>query len=199
MTPEADLAWVLLAAPMLTSADLASKPCPVPAGPGVYAWWFNEIPEGVPTGSCIRRDGFVLLYVGISPKRRPANGRPPSRQTVRSRVRYHYRGNAEGSTLRLTLGLLLADRLGITLRRVGSGARRTFSAGERDLSQWMADHARVTLVEHPRPWELEEQLIRTLDLPLNLDQNGLHPFRAQLSALRSAAKASAAAQPVLPR
>ncbi len=118
---------------------------------------------------------------------------------MRTRVRYHYRGNAEGSTLRLTLGVLLADRLGLALRRVGSGTRRTFSAGEQELPAWMADHARVNIVEHPTPWTLEEELIGSLDLPLNLDQNSHHGFHAELSARRRAAKAAAAALPVLPR
>ncbi len=46
----------------------------------------------------------------------------------------HYAGNAEGSTLRKTLGCLLADELGIELRRVGSGTRKTFVDGEHRLS-----------------------------------------------------------------
>jgi hypothetical protein len=57
------------------------------------------------------------------------------------RIRYHYSGNAAGSTLRLNLGCLLAERLGIQLRRVGSGQRLTFAAGEARLSAWMADNA----------------------------------------------------------
>jgi hypothetical protein len=51
--------------------------------------------------------------------------------------------NAEGSTLRLTLGCLLADELGIELRRVGSGKRFTFSTGEKRLSEWMEANARI--------------------------------------------------------
>jgi hypothetical protein len=46
-----------------------------------------------------------------------------SRQNLRKRLRYHYRGNAYGSTLRLTLGALLNEQLIIQLRRVGSGSR----------------------------------------------------------------------------
>ncbi|MER6923283.1 GIY-YIG nuclease family protein [Streptomyces spiralis] len=54
------------------------------------------------------------------------------------RGRYHYRGNAAGSTLRLTLGCLF----GLELRRVGSGTRLTFGrVGEARLSQWMAANA----------------------------------------------------------
>jgi hypothetical protein len=132
------------------------------------------------------------LYVGISPSRPPTNGKPPSQQNLRKRLRYHFRGNAEGSTLRLTLGTLLAQPLGIQLGRVGSGTRRTFAGGEQVLSEWMAQHAKVCWMAHPTPWEEEERLIGTLDLPLNLAGNWRHPFAAQLSALRSAAKAQAA-------
>ena len=78
----------------------------VPLSPGVYAWWFREIPLDVPTEGCVARNGLKLLYVGIAPKAPPANGTPPSKQTLRSRIRYHMRGNAYGSTLRLTLGCL---------------------------------------------------------------------------------------------
>ncbi|MFF8174696.1 GIY-YIG nuclease family protein [Streptomyces chartreusis] len=48
-----------------------------------------------------------------------------STQNLRKRVRHHYRGNAAGSTLRLTLGCLL----GLELRRVGGGKRMTFRQG----------------------------------------------------------------------
>ena len=67
---------------------------------------------------------LVLLYVGISPKEPPRDGRAGSRQTLASRIRYHYRGNAEGSTLRLTFGCPLAEDLGLDLRRVGGGRCR---------------------------------------------------------------------------
>jgi hypothetical protein len=43
-------------------------------------------------------------------------------------------GNAEGSTLRLSSGCILAEQLGIQLRRVGSGKRLTFGTGEQRLS-----------------------------------------------------------------
>jgi len=164
----------------------------------VYGWWFDQIPDLVSATDCNSRGEWTLLYVGISPKQPPSNGKPPSRQALQSRVKYHYRGNAEGSTLRLTLGVLLSDQLGIELRRVGSGKRRTFSTGEQLLSAWMADHARVNFVEYAEPWLLEKNLISTLVLPLNLDQN-THGFRPTLSALRSAAKARAEQMPILLR
>jgi hypothetical protein len=86
-----------------------------------------------------------LLYVGIAPRRISTR---TSRQNLRKRIRYHFRGNAYGSTLRLTLGCLL----GLQLRRVGSGTRLTFGpASEQTLSEWMAEHARVCWCETSEP------------------------------------------------
>jgi hypothetical protein len=110
------------------------------------------------------------------------------------------RGNAEGSTLRLSLGCILADKLGIELRRVGSGNQITFSTcGERALSQWLEANARVVWHVCERPWKLEEELIPALNLPLNLDMNATHAFFPVLSELRRAAKAKARALPILSR
>jgi hypothetical protein len=94
---------------LYSAEEIRSRKCPIPMSAGVYAWFFTAIPPGVPTENCEKWESATLLYIGISPKAPPKNGRPPSRQTIRSRVRYHYRGNAEGSTLRLTLGCLLQD------------------------------------------------------------------------------------------
>jgi len=178
-------------------AEVLVGDCPVPREPGVYAWYFRAIPPGVPTDGCITTGDATLLYVGISPKRPPTNGRPPSRQRLRNRIRYHLRGNAAGSTLRLTLGCLLAEELGLELRRVGSGGRRTFADGEPRLSGWMERNALVTWVPHPTPWVLEEVLIGSLALPLNLDGNERHPFHPLLTAARRRARERAERLPVL--
>lgn len=122
---------------LFTREEVLMRPSPVPASAGVYAWYFNKVPDGVPIQGCHTFEGHTLLYVGISPKKPSADGLTMSRQSLRTRIRYHYRGNAYGSTLRLTLGSLLAPELGIRLRRVGSGTRLTFSAGEGTLSEWM--------------------------------------------------------------
>jgi len=104
-------------------------------------------------------------------------------------------GNAEGSTLRLSLGCLLARKLGIELRRVGSGDRMTFTSGERMLSAWMVENASVAWSRFHAPWEVEEALISAIYLPLNIDQN-THPFAVRLSDIRCAAKARARALPI---
>lgn len=178
--------------------EVRSRQCPVPRSPGVYAWYFRGL-DSVPSSLPVTPDGSRLLYVGISPSAPPKNGKALSSQTLKSRIRYHFCGNAEGSTLRLTLGCLLAEELGLELRRVGGGKRMTFSAGEARLSEWMASNARVAWIVCEEPWKVEEELIAKTDLPLNLDQNRTHGFHPTLSRLRKACKDSARQLPILPR
>lgn len=189
---------LLSPARLWSRADILANPCPVPRKSGVYAWYFREIPNGVPHQNCIVWKGFTLLYVGIAPTRPYADGKLPSARTLAGRLREHLIGSSEGSTLRLSLGCLLSAQLGLEMRRVGSGHRMTFGTGEQALSHWMAQNALVTWTLHERPWEIEEHLIHTLSLPLNLAQNRNHPFYPTLSACRAAAKKRARALPVLP-
>jgi hypothetical protein len=144
------------------------------------------LPGDIDSSGCEQRDGLTLLYVGISPTPPPTNGKPPSTQDLRKRIRYHFGGgnaNAGGSTLRMTLGVLLAGELNIELRRVGSGTRRTFAGGEAALTQWMADNVLVSWVVRPEPWLFETELVDALDLPLNQRSS----FYAQVKALKRAA------------
>lgn len=168
--------------------DVMSRPTPVPAVNGIYFWWFKEIPPGVPTEGCIIQDGYTLLYVGISPDKK---GKPNSRANLRQRIKTHYSGNAEGSTLRRTLGVLLSTESNFPLRRVGSGTRTTFThPGEQWLDKWMEKNAHVYWVANEEPWVLEEKLISSISLPLNLQGNN-HNFKPILSAMRSKAMAEA--------
>lgn len=170
---------------------LNQKPCPIPAESGVYAWWFKQFPPIITIQDCHQHNDCTLLYVGIAPSR------PNSSNNLRKRIKQHYCGNAYGSTLRLSLGCLLAKELGIELRRVGSGRRMTFAAGETTLSNWIEQNAFVTWTQHPEPWILEDELIWQLSLPLNLRGNEAHPFHPKLTAIRSQAKARAKELPIL--
>ncbi|WP_337110479.1 GIY-YIG nuclease family protein [Prescottella equi] len=198
MSQHSEESAVYLAASVHTREQVLARPCPVPAAPGVYGWWFRELPNTLDTARCAKKDGLTLLYTGISPKKPPAGGGAPSRQTLRTRIKTHYTGNAAGSTLRLTLGILLADELGIALRRVGSGNRLTFHTGEKQLSEWMHANALVSWVESVEPWEVEHRLITSLDVPLNLDSNGHNEFYPVLKTVRSEARRRAGELPVLP-
>ena len=178
--------------------EVLARLSPVPAAGGVYGWWFRRPPPLVDPRDCHRHGDLTLLYAGISPRQPPGTGRPSSQQTLRQRLRTHYAGNAEGSTLRKTLGCLLADELGIQLRRVGSGTRKTFVEGEQVLSAWMADNAFVSWAIRKRPWELEPDLIAAVDLPLNLAGNSRNRFRQVLTQTRAGCVAQANALSVLP-
>lgn len=163
----------------------------IPSTAGIYGWYFDDALSLVPREGAVAHDGWSMLYVGISPRRPSKDGRM-SKQTIRKRIQNHFAGNnASRSTLRLSLGVLLADELQLVLKPSGGNGRLSFGIdGERVLSQWMASHARVVWQTHPAPWDLEDELIETLDLPLNLDGNRSNAFHPVLSALRASAKAA---------
>jgi hypothetical protein len=171
--------------------EVCSRPSPVPADPGIYGWFFRELPYPFDVSGCAVAQGSTLLYTGIAPRQRAR----PSRQTLRTRLRSHYAGNAEASTLRLTLGCLLQPRLGLILRRSAGGHTFTFGGGERMLTEWMAENALVVWFPLATPWDAEQVLVGTLDLPLNLEMNAAHPFHPVLSRLRHDARQLARSAP----
>jgi hypothetical protein len=176
---------------VFSRSDVLTKPCPVPKERGLYAWFFKKIPPNIPIEDCVTMNGLNLLYVGISPKNEQ------STQKLHKRVTNHYRGNAKGSTLRKTLGVLLSKQSGFSLRRVGSGKRMTFThLGEQWLDDWMEMNAFVCWIEHPEPWEVEKEIFSNISLPLNIQDNGHHPFAKILSAKRSELKKQAREMPV---
>jgi hypothetical protein len=184
----------LLHAPLMAPSDLFGSSDLPPRAAGIYAWFFDARLIHVPVAGCIQRGAFTLLYIGIAPKQ-PSTSGAVSRATLRSRLRQHCVGTAEGSTLRLTLGCLLADELGLRLAAIGRSGRLTFGAdGEARLSAWMAAHARVSFVITPEPWEIEHQLLSATSLPLNLRDNEHHPFRATLMEIRGNARQRARAE-----
>lgn len=164
-----------------SAAEVLVRPSPAPAVAGVYGWHFLASPGAqLPAGR--------LLYVGIAPSRTSSSG------NLRKRIRAHFRGNASGSTLRLTLGCLL----GLELRRHGASERTHFgAAGEAELSTWMAANARVCWLAHAEPWVPEPDLVGQLDLPLNLQHNEGHAFHARLTGLRAKARGKARELPVI--
>lgn len=154
--------------------EALSRPSPVPATSGVHGWWSDRLPALIEVSGCPTWRGLTLLYTGISPTRAPRNGCAPSKSHLRERIQTHVAGNAEGSTLRKTLGCLLA---------VGSDRRPTFVEGEQALFEWVGEQAFV---------ELE------LGLPLNLEGNSRNAFHAELTRVRSDRVAVANALPVIP-
>ena len=132
VAPQAEA--LLNPARLWTRSEVLVRDCPVPREPGVYAWYFREIPPGVPTTDCRQALGATLLYVGISPKK------PPSGQDLRRRIRYHYCGNAEGSTLRHADEVFLTSSvLGVRpVFRIDGRAVRNGAPGP--LARRLAEH-----------------------------------------------------------
>lgn len=175
-------------------AEVLICQCPVPAKDGLYAWYFSDVPEIISTEDCLTIDGKTLLYIGIAPDKA---SKPNSRQSLRGRIRYHYRGNAEGSTLRRTLGILLEPKSGFPLRRVGSGKRITLThGGERYLDEWMGQNAFVAWVACFEPWLLERVFLGEFSCPLNLKDNDHHSFSPVLKRQRREALRRAREMPI---
>jgi hypothetical protein len=63
---------------LYSGPEVLARPEVVPASVGVYAWYFSQVPGFVDTAVCYRYGDHILLYLGISPKAPPINGRPPS-------------------------------------------------------------------------------------------------------------------------
>jgi GIY-YIG catalytic domain len=186
----------LLTAPtrLFARSEVLRKPSPVPSTNGCSAWYFREVPKIVPIRGCVTFEGKTLLHIGVAPDKQD---KLDSRQTLRSRIKRHYRGDAKGSTLRRTLGVLLEPQSGFPLRRVGSGSRITLTpAGEGYLNQWMEENAFVVWGEHPEPWTIEHDLLHEISCPLNIKDNEQHPFVATLKAMRAEALRRAREKPI---
>jgi hypothetical protein len=184
---------------LCSRSQALARPSPVPNSPGLYAWYFRTIPPGIDTTGCEAVAGLTLLYVGISPKEPPTNGRAPSRSNLRQRLRTHFGGNAAGSTLRLTLGCLLTDVTGYPLRRVGSGGRLTLTnPGEQALDRWLADNALVAWHVAEKPWEAERDLLASgPPLPLNIRDNPCEAHTRLVRQVRADAFAQARCLPII--
>jgi len=136
--------------------------------------------------------------LGICPGRAKGN-RPLSTRTIYDRLLDdHLCGNAEGSTVRKTLGILLAETTGFPLRCIESTKypgkakekqRQTLTnRGEQALDLWMNENIGIVWHTMDEPWLMEERLLHEASFPLNLAGNKHHPFHAELSAKRRSAK-----------
>ncbi len=175
--------------------DILKNPNPIPSQNGIYAWYFKSTPNinifkkyyqiEANTKSSFLKDSFKfkdyqLLYIGISPQDKK------SKNNIRNRIRGHMNGNSYGSTLRLSLGCLLSSELNITLNKYGSSIH--FGDGEERLSEWISHNAFVTFQTCEEPWDVEEEAINTLLLPLNIRDNENSVFKKPLEAIRKNAK-----------
>ena len=165
----------------ISAATLANNALLIPDEPGAYALFFDS-------GTCLLErsgyldfdkayppsfDGFDLLYVGAT------------MDSLRRRAMQHVVGDSRTSSLRMTVGALLAGDL--DLDPVGDGSRTyfNFGDGERRLTQWLCAHTRVAVHPCSQPFTIEKWLLREYAIPLNLSERKRHPFSKYLMALRA--------------
>jgi GIY-YIG catalytic domain-containing protein len=162
---------------LFTVGDVVKKPSAAPDEAGIYAWWFDELPN-IPLDGALEQDGFRLAYVGI------ASYRPGSRRTLRQRLRNHCKGPIASSTLRRSLAGVLIDELGLHPRRGPSKKIQLPEEEEARLSHWLSNHGRVAWVINRTPW-LDEARLLSDGPPLVLNiQGNAHEFIPKLRALR---------------
>lgn len=166
---------------LIPSKDASFDPTVLPDGPGVYLVFFDSgqlvleesgyldfdtrLPDSI--------DGFDLLYVGAT------------RDSLRLRALAHVRGDSRMSSLRMTVGAVLASRLG--LEPVGDGTRTyfNFGDGERRLTDWMRDHTQIAVIESDNPFAMERAILSVLPAPFNISERRRHPFSRYLMSLRA--------------
>ena len=158
----------------------------LPKTGGLYAWWIHKNAlAGVPVNKHPTEQALDLLYVGIAPSG------VTSKSTLRSRVvGNHMRGNIAASTLRRTLAALLIHELRLTPIKKGTKVILPRHQNAQ-LSAWQQMHLRLTWHETQQPWLIEAGVIAALQPPLNLADNGEHPFFPTLSAARKALQQAA--------
>jgi hypothetical protein len=151
---------------------------------GLYSWWVDEGGASDLSRGLGHRVRTGRIYAGQTGATKWPSGQR-GKATLTSRIGgNHLRGQINGSTFRLTLASILADRLG--LERGISG--RLDRVQEQRLSTWMCDHLQVAVhpfVERDALGDLEHLVLNTLDPPLNLDGRPPTPLRTTLTRLRS--------------
>jgi hypothetical protein len=159
-----------------------------PLQKGIYGWLFTPGSLPVPDAPYAHTDGFELMYVGIAPKKPGTNGKE-SASRLRPRLTAHSQRDASRSTLRLTLGALLAEELSLSLG-LHKGRLNWGTDGEARLTRWIVSNARVAWAENPTPWDVEDELLAHATLALNIDGR-TDAFSRELKDRRDQARSAA--------
>jgi hypothetical protein len=162
----------------------APRTLPPPGIRGVYAWYVDrEGAENLAEGL----DHEVqpgLIFTGQAGATRWPPGRP-ARTTLRSRIGHQLRGDVRSSAFRFTLAAALRSSTLVVVL----GPRRLTLESEHLLREWMSHHLTVATSEHHPDTlaDLESQVLKALDPPLNLEgvaptalRQAVHRERAEL-------------------
>jgi Family of unknown function (DUF6884)/GIY-YIG catalytic domain len=144
-------------------------------GPGLYSWWVDDkgaAELSVGLGLPLEQG---LIYAGLAGATRWPSGKRSGNTLAKRISRMHLGGNRKRSTLRRTLGAILAE------------ARGQSAVDETALTSWMNEHLTVVahIVKDPDTLgRLETDVLARLDPPLNLKDMAPSPLRQRLRELR---------------
>ncbi|MYW71650.1 GIY-YIG nuclease family protein [Pseudonocardia sp. SID8383] len=126
-----------------------------PSAPGLYAWWAPPaILPALPGLPHPVVPDLRLLYVGLATK-------------LRARLASNHMRRSGSSTLRRTLAGLLLDEQEYRTRWTDRVV--LVDDDEARLTEWMAENLRVSWCEYLTPRDVEPDVIRALQPPLNID------------------------------
>lgn len=162
----------------LEKVFLKSAVEPVPKEPGIYAFYFSEEITKMTYGCELEYGDYTLLYLGIAPTKYSSSS------NIRKRIRQHYTGNIQGSTLRKTLACLINEEKPLQFRDPQEKRPKLKDNSRKELNRWITEYSRITWYPVEKPWSYESRLILELKPPLNLECNGGHPFYETLQSLR---------------
>ncbi|WP_370650070.1 GIY-YIG nuclease family protein [Brevundimonas sp.] len=121
--------------------------------------------------------GYFPLYIG-------------SASNLQRRVRSHVGRSSVASSMRGSLGTILAEQIGLTPLASDVGADMWF-AEEAVLSEWIDQHCVVGVREAANPLQLEKALVVTQRPPLNISFLKTTPLARCLIGARARVRAEA--------
>jgi hypothetical protein len=143
--------------------------------PGLYSWWVDDIGAADLAKGLDLPLSSGLIYAGLAGATRWPSGRR-STNTLWSRIAgMHLGGRHEFSTFRRTLGSILAK------------AEGSADIDEAALTSWMTRHLGVVTAPCDDPdalGRLEDDVLKAIDPPLNLQGMAPSPVRLRIKDLR---------------
>lgn len=163
-------------------SDGRRDPCPLPTGAGVYLfcsnneWLAEELNSPTLTSSALPA-GYHPLYIGCA-------------GNLQRRIRSHVGRSSVASSMRGSLGTILAEQIGLTPLASDIGGDLWF-AEEAILSGWIDRYCLVGVRESSNPLRLEKALIVSEKPPLNISFLKTTPFARRLIGARASVRAEA--------
>jgi hypothetical protein len=143
--------------------------------PGLYSWWVDDAGAQDLAKGLGLSVSPGLIYAGLAGATRWPSGKR-SKNNLWSRIAgMHLGGRHQFSTFRLTLGAILAN------------VNKTSSIDEAALTEWMKAHLKVLAIPYDDAHtlgKLEDDVLKEIDPPLNLQGMAASPVRLRLKELR---------------